>query len=259
MTRADLQASSTTRVGILTPHLARGPEEELPAMAPRRLVTCVARISSDAADTATLSGLLELTGPELLDEAADVLGLGTLHAVAYASTSSAYALGLDGEAAVAARLTRRLRVPVVATCASAVDALRVLEVERIALVHPPWFGPELNESGADYFVLAGFDVVSSASAIVSPDPERVNLDAVHEWIVRNVSESADAVFVGGNGFRVAGAIARLETALRRPVLTSNQVLLWSILVATDAPFEVHGYGQLFANETRSRARSHDAK
>jgi maleate isomerase len=218
-------------------------------MAPRRLVTCVARISSDAADTATLAGLRELTDPELLDEAADVLGIGTLHAVAYASTSSAYALGPDGEDALFARLARRLGMPVVSTCASAVGALRALDVERVALVHPP-FSPELNDSGADHFVAAGFDVVSSASATVSPDPERVDLDAVHEWMVRNVSESADAVFVGGNGFCIAGAIARLENELRVPVLTSNQVLLWSILSATDAPFEVRGYGRLFAHETR---------
>jgi maleate isomerase len=217
-------------------------------MARRRLVTCVARISSDAADTATLSGLRELTNPELLDEAADVLGIGTLHAVAYASTSSAYALGPDGEDALVARLARRLGMPVVSTCASAVGALRALDVERVALVHPPWFSPELNDSGADHFAAAGFDVVSSASATVSPDP--VDLDAVREWMVRNVSESADAVFVGGNGFCIAGAIARLENELRVPVLTSNQVLLWSILGATDAPFEVRGYGRLFASETR---------
>jgi maleate isomerase len=131
-----------------------------------------------------------------------------------------------------------------------VGALRALDVERVALVHPPWFSPELNDSGADHFVAAGFGVVSPASATESPDPERVDLDAVHEWMVRNVSESADAVFVGGNGFCIAGAIARLENELRVPVLTSNQVLLWSILSATDAPFEVRGDGRLFAHETR---------
>jgi maleate isomerase len=63
-----------------------------------------------------------------------------------------------------------------------------------------------------------------------------------------VSGEVEAVFMGGNGFRVAEAIAPLETALGRPVLTSNQVLLWNILTSAEATFTIRGYGQLFAHE-----------
>jgi maleate cis-trans isomerase len=37
-----------------------------------------------------------------------------------------------------------------------------------------------------------------------------------------VGDAAEAVFIGGNGFRAAGAIAPLEKAIGRPILTSNQ-------------------------------------
>jgi DNA-binding transcriptional ArsR family regulator len=37
------------RIGVLTPHAASGPEVELPAMAPGRVLTCVARVSAEAA------------------------------------------------------------------------------------------------------------------------------------------------------------------------------------------------------------------
>ena len=54
----------------------------------------------------------------------------------------------------------------------------------------------------------------------------------------------DAVFLGGNGFRVAGAVGPLEERSDRLVLESNQVLLWSVNVSLGAPLDVRGFGRL---------------
>jgi uncharacterized protein len=229
------------RIGVLTPHVAAGPEAELPAMAPGRVMTCVARVASGA--------------PALLDAGAEMLGQGSLGAIVYASTSSAYSIGFDAEAAVESRLSRRAGIPVVSTCSSAVHALRVLDVDRIAIVDPPWFDAGLNELGAAYFRGAGFDVLSSVSADLSQDPRRIEAADVFEWTSRHVGDDAEAVFIGGNGFRAAGAIADLEDTIGRPVLTSNQVLLWNALELTGAPFEVRGYGRLFARKPGRRRPS----
>jgi maleate isomerase len=223
-------------------------------MAPRRVLTCVARVSAGpaaaggGAEPTTPAGLRALTAPPLLDEAAELLGRGSVDAIGYASTSSGYAIGFDAEAALVTRLSRRVGIPVLATCTSAVLALRALDVERIMLVDPPWFDVELNELGAAYFHGAGFDVVSSTSAALSQDPRRIERAAVYEWTSRHVGDEADGVFIGGNGFRAAGAIAGLEAAIGRPVLTSNQVLLWNLLVRAGATFEVSGYGRLFSHK-----------
>jgi Arylmalonate decarboxylase len=123
-------------------------------------------------------------------------------------------------------------------------------VERVALVHPPWFDAELNDLGAAYFESTGFDVVSSGSAALSQDPRRIDAAAVYEWTSRNVSGAAEAVFIGGNGFRAAGATGALEVEPGRPVLTANQVLLWHLLAETGATCEVGGYGRLFMHEPR---------
>jgi maleate isomerase len=246
------------RVGVLTPHAALGPEAELPAMAPGRVVTCVARSSADDAGAearpTTPSGPRALTALPFLDEPAELLGQSALDVTVYASTSSGYALGLDTELAVVSRLSRRIGMPVVATCASAVRALRVLDIARVALVHPPWFDDELNELGAHYFEGQGFDVVSSGSAALPRDPRRIEADAVCAWTAQHVDDDAEVVFIGGNGFRAAGAIAALEAAIDRPVLTANQVLLWSLLRKTGAAVQVTGYGRLFAHQNGAPIR-----
>mgnify|MGYP003413616927 CR=1 FL=1 len=107
---------------------------------------------------------------------------------------------------------------------------------------------ELNELGSAYFQSQGFEVVSSASAGLSQDPQQIDAPSVREWTSRHVPGDVEAVFIGGNGFRAAGAIAPLEHALGRPVLTSNQALLWNLLAHAGATFRIRGYGQLFAHE-----------
>ena len=104
----------------------------------------------------------------------------------------------------------------------------MLNVERLALVHPPWFDDEGNELGASYFASQDVTVIMSASADLANDPSRIETEALVEWVTRNVPDNAEAISFGGNGFLAAGAIDRLETT-RRAVLESNQVLLWSIL------------------------------
>ena len=241
-------AAHVVRVGVLTPHTAIGPEAEFPAMAPGRVITCVGRVSAGSGPTPiTASGLRALTVAPL-DEAAATLELGALDVIAYSSTSSAYAIGFDAEEALVSRLSRSIGIPVVATCTSAVLAMRTLEAKRVALVHPPWFDAELNDLGAAYFESTGFEIVSSASAALSRDPDRIDAAGVFEWISRHVGGDAEAIFIGGNGFRAAGAVAALETATGRPVLTSNQVLLWHLLAQTGSTSEVSGYGRLFMHK-----------
>jgi maleate isomerase len=242
---------------VLTPHAAAGPEDELSAMAPGRVETRVVRIraasrSEVGAPPTTPAGLSALTADAPLDQAADDLRSEPLHAVAYASTTSAYTIGFEAEARMIARLERRMAVPVVATCQAAVLALRVLTIDRVALIGAPWFDGEMNELGAVYFRSQGFDVISSESAALSQDPARIAAADVHEWVSRHVADRAQGVFIGGNGFRAARAIERLELALQRPVLTANQVLLWNALQQVDQRYDVSGYGRLF-DETVSSA------
>lgn len=243
---------SVLTIGVLTPHAAAGPEVELPTMAPGRIVTHVSRIMAPGADASVPGepptsplGLRTWTAPSLLDEAAAAFAGGSVDVIGYASTSTGYALGPEAEATMLERLSQRWNLPVAGTSMSAAAALRALHVRRVALVHPPWFREELNVLGAAYFRSHGLEVVSSESADLPNDPGRIEPGAVADWISRHLVDEAEAVFIGGTGFRAAGAVEPLEERLGRPVLESNQVLLWSILAQLDADIEVGRYGRLF--------------
>ena len=241
------------RIGVLTPHAATGPEAEFPQMAPG-VLSCVARVSAGWKESQPTATELRALTASPLDDAAATFDGSTVDAIAYASTTSAYAIGFEVEQALVSRLAERLGTPVASTCASAVLALHILGAERIALVHPPWFDAEENDLGTAYFQTQGFDVVSAASADLPHDPRRISTDDLTAWTAGAVSDDTEAVFVGGNGFRATGAIDALEAELGRPVLTANQVLLWNLLVEAGAAVEVNGYGRLFAHTRQPAGR-----
>jgi maleate isomerase len=167
-------------IGVLTPHAAAGPGTELPDMAPGQVTTQVSRIPAPGADASapgmpptSPSGLRALTAPSALDAAATAFAGAPVDVIGYASTSTGYAIGFDAEAAMVERLSQRWSLPVAGTSLSAGAALQALHVQRVALVHPPWFGDELNDLGAAYFRSRGIDVVSSESAALVNDPRRI--------------------------------------------------------------------------------------
>src|SRR6266571_1160001 len=87
----------------------------------------------------------------------------TPRVILYAFTSSSYALGAEADDPLRARLEKRARgIPVVLTGLAASEALRILGVHRLALIHPPWFTEEVNGEGKDYFRTLGFEVVFCA-------------------------------------------------------------------------------------------------
>lgn len=127
---------------------------------------------------------------------------------------------------------------------------------RIGVLTPhAALGPEAEFAAmAPGRVVARVEVVDSTSAALAhDDPNAIDPD-VYGWIARRVPDSAEAVFIGGNGFRAVETIAALKEALGRPVLTANQVLLWRLLTTVHAAFDIVGYGRLFAASTSGASK-----
>jgi maleate isomerase len=112
--------------------------------------------------------------------------------------------------------------------------------------HPPWFPPQLDQLGADYFRNQGCEVVHAAAAVgLTPNQSNIERAQVYEWVRTHVPDAADAVFIGGGGLRAIAAIRALEGALARPVLSANQVLCWHALRLARVNEPIARYGQIF--------------
>ncbi|HYZ82024.1 MAG TPA: hypothetical protein VE571_12180 [Solirubrobacteraceae bacterium] len=248
---------AAVRIGLLVPHADVGPESEMRAMAPSGVCIHAMRVPFGAMGsgggmdpTIALEPVRRFAEPPELDSAAELLAAAPLHVIAYGFTSSAYVIAARGEADMVRRLRRRARdIPIVTPCAAAVEALHVLDARRIALFDPPWFDAQLVGLGRTYYEDAGFDVLVATACELPSDQTAITPDALHRWVVEHAPADAEAIVIGGNGFRAVGVIAALEADLGRPVLTANQVLLWDALRAADAMLRVDGYGRIFGLDT----------
>ena len=125
------------------------------------------------------------------------------------------------------------------------EALRRLACRRISLLMP--YLMPTAEMVADFFEAEGFTLDRIATfdlpgdaAINTVSAERI-ADAGRELC----APESDALFISCTGWRTHSVIDRLETALQRPVLTSNQTLAWSALRSAGVKDQTHGQGTVF--------------
>jgi maleate isomerase len=92
--------------------------------------------------------LRTLTSPSVLTRAvASLREASALDCLAYASTTTAYAIGRAAEVAMVAHLRHVAGVPVVSSGLAATRALKTFGVHRVALIHPPWFDDDMPDLG----------------------------------------------------------------------------------------------------------------
>jgi maleate isomerase len=243
-----------TRIGVLTPHADIVPETEFNALAPDGVSIHAARIpfggyrpGGKMDPTIANDPVRAIADPPAVDNAAEMLAMAPLHAIVFGFTSSSYVRGAADDAKLKSRLEARTRgIPVVIPCAAAAIALAVLSTKQVALISPPWFSVEMAQQGVRYFQSQGFEIAYSAPADLPSDQQAIQPEQLYDWVRSHVPKNAEAVFIGGNGFRAIGVIKALEDRLSRPILTANQVAFWCALRLSGTRAAVVNYGRIFA-------------
>ncbi|TIL78551.1 MAG: ectoine utilization protein EutA [Mesorhizobium sp.] len=165
--------------------------------------------------------------PELEAAAALILPDEPLDAVCYSCTSASVVIG-DAEIEAAIRAARP-GVAVVTPPMASVRGLKALGAKRISILTP--YTVETSRPMAAYFAGRGFEIVSFTCLGFEDDREmaRIPPAALVELAVKATDAEADALFVSCTALRSALAVAGMERAIGRPVVTSNQATAWTCL------------------------------
>ena len=153
-------------------------------------------------------------------------------AVIWACTSGSFYDGRAGNQALRATLAARARgVPTDTASGSVIEALRALGLRRPAVGTP--YGPEIN---------ARLDVFLAEHGFAAHPTVGYHADVVDDYALQDVSEDdmerfilgldrpdCDGILVSCTGLPSAGFVAVLERRLGKPVVTSNQAILWNAL------------------------------
>ena len=180
----------------------------------------------------------------LADASATLLPDGSLDVVCYACTSGSIVMGEDR---VHAELKRgNPNAKPTSLIAGVIKALRELGVKSLAIATP--YLDEINRLEARYLEAAGFDVVNIEGLNVERDSDMVRITPAYlsEFAQSVDRKSADCLFFSCGAMRSLGIVAELEAKLSKPVVVSNQAMIWDTWRMAGIRDQVQGYGQLLS-------------
>jgi maleate isomerase len=163
--------------------------------------------------------------------------------VCYACTSGSIVIGEDR---VMAEIKRG--APWAKPCClvtGVVNALRSLEARKIVVATP--YLDEINATEADFLTAKGFDVLDIQGLNVEDGEAmgRITPEFLKEFALSVDQPDADAIFVSCGGIRTIDVLQEIEGAAGKPVVCSNQAMMWDCLRRAGITDRIEGYGRLF--------------
>lgn len=176
---------------------------------------------------ATMEMAIHVSDPALVANGVTEVKAVSPLVTAYACTSGSFVGGLVGETALVAAMTVAGAPAAVTTSGALLTALRHLDINRVATATP--YTADITAGLSSYLAEAGVDVVAAAGLGLTSDIWTVPYDVTAKLVRDTDRPDAEAVFISCTNLPTYDVIAPLEAELGKPVLTANQVTMWSAL------------------------------
>ena len=173
------------------------------------------------------------------------------HFVMYACTSGSSLETGGFDTRIAQRISRAAGSPASTTSTAVTQALRHLNLKRVAVVTP--YPREINDRQQAFFRELDIEPVS-LEAFLESDSYKIPMiseEATYDLVKKADRPEADGVFISCTNLPTADIIERLEEELGKPVVTSNQASFWSCLREMGVHESVPGCGQLLREPVRT--------
>jgi maleate isomerase/arylmalonate decarboxylase len=234
------------RLGLIVPPTNTANEAEWQRVLPDGITVHATRMPLHAQSDRPIADDDELA-VDLRRAAGDVAQAGVA-AIAYGCTAGSMTLPLDRLPQIMADATG---IPSVTTAGAVVEALRALDVRKIALAAP--YHDPMVEHEAAFLRLLGFRITATRGlGIGASGPadfvrlRTVSPSHVYALARATVVPGTDALFLACTDLATLAVVDVLEADLGIPVVTSNQATLWATLRAARVRARIAGWGRLFA-------------
>jgi maleate isomerase len=210
------------RIGLIIPSVNRMTEAQFNHYAPDGLAVYVARgrVAGEPART-----VAELTGE--IAHAAGTLADAKPDLIVFHCTHTSMKEGADGEARIIDLIRKTTGIEALSTSSLVNDALRALGLRKLVVLSPYQSNAEIIR----YLAAAGFSVVRDVAlkCKTPADFEKVTPQRWLELARENDTPEADGIFLSCTNTTQIEAVAAIEQELGKPVVNSNQAVLWGCL------------------------------
>ena len=215
---------------MIIPSSNRMVETEMVRALPEGATAHVARLRMTGQYNRSLEQLL----PDVTVAAA-TLADAKCDAIAFHCTANSTSAGEDGEAMLLAALRAATTGAVTTTATAIREALDAFGAKRVVLVTP--YTAAVTDHEAAFFNAAGYAVIATVAKDLGGSDAYCSTPA-ESWeaaLIAAARDDADAYVLSCANIACFGIIERVEARLGKPVVTSNQSVLWATVRAASAP------------------------
>lgn len=167
--------------------------------------------------------------------------------ISYVETSGSYFRGIAYDKELISKMEAGGGIRAITTSTAAVEALKELGIKKLCFITP--YGDFLTGKGKEFFGENGFEVLVAKHLSVLPSeryklPTKAHLDLAYELATSSYTPGCDGIFCSCTGFRVTDIIEKVEKKIGKPMLSANQVTMWSMLKIAGVRKPVAGFGEL---------------
>jgi maleate isomerase len=229
----------TARVGLIIPSSNRMVEQEMVQAFPAGVHPHVTRLRMTGPNRMGLDQLLPRVG-----EATEALVDAKCEVVAFHCTANSTEGGVDGEQRILGAMASAPRATTTATAIR--RALDALGARRIVLITP--YSQQVTDHEAEFFHEAGYEVVHAKGYGLAGSDAYCATPATFwkERVIEAERADADVYFASCANISVFGVIEEIEARLDKPVITSNQAVIWDALSRLGWSDRTGCPGRLFA-------------
>jgi maleate cis-trans isomerase len=236
------------KIGLVIPSNNTVVEPELWAMCPAGVTVHGNRILTHGS---TPEGIIEME--KSAERAYLELAAGQMSVTAYACLATSLVKGVDWTREVGRKITSATGKPATTAATATVEALKACGVRRVAVATP--YVDRIHAYVQPFFESMGLAVVAHLNLNVqnSLDLWRIPDEEVMAFARKVDVPEAEALCIVATDLPTAGIIQKLEDQLGKPVVTTNQAILWKCLALAGVTDAVAGYGRLLMH-TRDTIR-----
>jgi len=228
------------RIGLLLPSSNTTQEFEFTRVMPDGVTLHVARLQLSTVELSAAVPRsvedIEIESRKLADADVDAIVLST--------TVGGFANGIGYDQELIERIETVSSKKATTASVALIQALGALDIKRVS-IGAPW-SEALNAATAASITASGLSVVSQSTLGYVTDLEIGLLDeqTAYDMGIAVNQANAQAVVLACGNWSTLGIVDRLEAAIGKPVLTTNQVSLWAVLRLAGYHAPVFGWGRL---------------
>ena len=237
---------SGPKIGVLVPFTNTNLEPDMMALCPSGCSMHFARMGGYDVDEIPGADQMAGLGASDISETLRLLSGVRPAAILYGCTSATLTHGPGFDRDLAARIKALSGAVSITAAGALVTGIQALGLSRVGF-SSPYLG-EINDRAVAFLAQNGIETVRRADIgreFGNYGQGELTPDEVMELALRADCPAAEAVVLSCTDMRAIEAVERIEAALGKPVITSNQAMIFGLMRALDLPRGEQHPGALF--------------